>query len=75
MSCLPSRRPGLEASFLLSSFEYCFEYHPNPDKPAQPQARAGTKRDKMIDDKIISKSFCRQLFCLLKSLPKKQRFH
>jgi hypothetical protein len=37
----------------------------NPDKPAQPQARAGTKRDK-----IILKSFCRQLFCLLKSLPK-----
>jgi hypothetical protein len=37
---------------------------------AQP-GQAGTKKDKMMDDKIILKSFCRPLFCLLKSLPKK----
>jgi hypothetical protein len=39
------------------------------------QTRAGTKKDKIIDDKIIIlKSFCRPLFCLLKSLPQKQKF-
>jgi hypothetical protein len=49
--------------FKLAHFgKISYSFKPNPDEPE-------TKKDKMIDDKIIIK-FCRPLFCLLKSLPK-----